>query len=277
MLMYGDELRVQQGEDFNFDRLLSASSTAYIPYIVSSKRLEGGREAYFVITVASTKFEKNLRYVCSFWNQINPTGKNLASQENVQGVNLPVFYQTVPHYMESINKGTLQQATPIEEERVSKGEKSYLYQWHDTDANEYKYYWFDWSSGSAKRVDEYECRVRFNFTSNVTKDWTGQNYMYQVTLVSGQPMKDRLKAIIASHGGTTKANEDYPRFKTDFEGKEIVDSDTLKKQYRYIKARWAYEFQTDVDETSPLGTIETPEVILQPTKLEVFNNLRKLI
>ena len=45
---------VQQGENWNLDKVLSASNREYIPYIVSSER----PNPYFVVTVASTKYEK---------------------------------------------------------------------------------------------------------------------------------------------------------------------------------------------------------------------------
>ena len=59
MLLYGHEREVQQGEDWNLDILLSQSSKEYIPFLISSER----RNPYFAITVASTKYEKNYRYV----------------------------------------------------------------------------------------------------------------------------------------------------------------------------------------------------------------------
>ena len=80
MEMYGNEIKVQQGEDFNLDILLSASQTEYIPFIISSQR----NNPFFVITVASTKYEKNLRYVKSWWNDISSDST------------IPRFFQTVP-------------------------------------------------------------------------------------------------------------------------------------------------------------------------------------
>ena len=93
--------------------------------------------------------------------------------------------------------------------------------------------------------------------------------MYQITLVSGDLMADVLASIALAHGNPADfpTEDDYPE-----------DSDGLiEAQYRYIKIQWPDELQPDIDVTSPLGRIETPEVILAPTKLQVFNNLRQLI
>ena len=55
MYTLGNEMFVQQGEDFPLDRLVSASETEYIPYIVSSER----QNPMIAVTVASTKFRDN--------------------------------------------------------------------------------------------------------------------------------------------------------------------------------------------------------------------------
>ena len=53
--------------------------------------------------------------------------------------------------------------------------------------------------------------------------------------------------------------------------------DNVEEQYYYVKANWPDALQPDIDVDSPLGSIEFTEPILRPTKLEVFNNIRKLI
>ena len=64
METFGNDIEIQQGENFNMDIVLSASNQEYIPFIVSSER----KNPYFIVTVASTKYEKNMRYVDSWWN-----------------------------------------------------------------------------------------------------------------------------------------------------------------------------------------------------------------
>lgn len=267
METFGNEIKVQQGEDFNIDILLSSNQIEYIPYIISNKR----KNPFFVVTVASTKYEKNLRYVCSWWNDI------------LSGPNpIPTFYQTTPYNIGSYaNKAALPTIPPVIGPGQAKetAETRLLYQYTlddedidpETGHKPYHYYYFNYNADGQPtgRVDEYECRIRFNFRSDETAQWTGQNYMYQITLVSGELMADVLTGIASEHGNPADfpTEDDYPE-----------DSDGLiEAQYRYIKIQWPDELQPDIDVTSPLGRIETPEVILAPTKLQVFNNLRQLI
>ena len=56
MESFGMNRKVQQGETWNLDLRLSQSQSRYIPYIIGKRD-----NPYFVITVASTKFEKKNR------------------------------------------------------------------------------------------------------------------------------------------------------------------------------------------------------------------------
>jgi hypothetical protein len=245
----GNEQIVRQGENWNLDKVLSASNREYIPYIISSERVN----PFFVVTVASTKFEKNLRYVKSWWN-------------SVDDLNIPTFYQTTP-----VDYGEISGSSRIPQTATSLGDtkdRRYLYRYTlTTDTIDpalghkpYYYFYYDFStSDEGQLVLGYECKITFNFPSEVTSEWSSQNYLYQITLVSGQLMEDRLNAIYIAKG----APADWP--------------DTIEAQYKYVKVQWPNELQADIDIDSPLGYIDIPEPILQPTALRVNNNLRTLI
>lgn len=256
MEMYGNEIRVQQGEDFNLDILLSASQIEYIPYIVSSEK----QNPHFVITIASTKYEKNLRYVKSWWNDI------------LSDKNTPTFFQTVPYdYGELEDKDELPGLPPILKGGTSTETPTtrllYQYTLLTEDIDEelghrpYHYFYFEYDEeGAAKRVDGYECHIRFNFKTEDTSKWGSQNYEYQITLVSGKLLEEVLEGIAIAHD----MPDDWPE-------------DNIEAQYKYVKTMWPNELQEDIDASSPLGYIDAPEVILPPTRLQVFNNLRKII
>lgn len=248
MESFGSNRSVQQGEDWNLDITLSGSSVEYIPYIISNQR----KNPFIVLTVGSTRFEKNLRYVKSWWNDVIGTLK------------IPTFYQTVPQYYGEVDSvGDL----PSVMDETAETRLLYQYTLKDDDIDPdlghkpYYYFYFEYNSegGVIRRVDEYECRVIFNFNSTDTAEWDGQNYLYQITLVSGELLADVLMEIAISKGMPS----DWP--------------DNIEEQYYYVKANWPDALQPDIDVDSPLGRIESPEPILRPTKLEVFNNIRKLI
>ncbi len=265
MESFGHERKVQQGEDWNLDILLSASDVEYIPFIVSSER----KNPFFVITIASTKYEKNHRYVQSWWCSVDDDLK------------WPRFYSTVP-----VDKGEVSyrgDITPtdgetyatrclyqytLEEDEVDTilGHKPYYYLWaaYDNDPGFHSFNHTEY---------EYEPRLRFNFLSPQTAEWGSQNYMYQITLVSGQLMHERLHEIYLAHD----APDTWPVLPEDLNDWSTLSDVEKGLCYDYVKLHWPNDFQPDIDRDSPLGTIEHPEPVLPPTKLEVFNNLRTII
>ena len=279
MESYGNEIKVQQGEAWTLDQLLSASNREYIPFIVSSKRTH----PYFVITVASTKYEKNYRYVKSWWCSIEKS-------------HIPTFYHTQPvaygDLEEGINPADLPTAPGPDSTRDDSKQTRYLYyytvgddytpqyvldtpevNWHKP----YYYFYFEYDEqgNCIGRVDGYDCHVRMSFLSKDTSEWGSQNYLYQITLVSGQTMAEKLDEIYTYYVAIGETPEGWPTIEPGMTPKQIAE--TRQAQYKYVKVNYPDVLQPDIDIDSPLGYIEMPETILQPTKLEVFNNLRRLI
>lgn len=288
MESFGNEREVQQGEDWNLDILVSASNTEYIPYIITKDRTN----PFFVITVASTKFEKNLRYVKSWWNS------PLSGLEPI-----PTFSDTVPRYYGELDDvddyGDLSsddyhellptepsddEADPTYGDRLTPRLYQYTVESEDKDIalghKPYHYFYFKYNDDSVERIDEYNCYIRQNFKSKDTAEWGSQNYLYQITLVDGYLMKDVLNNEYTIHLDPLDplALKDWP---LDENGNWETTDDTpinlVKARYEYVKVRWPDELQPDIDYDSPLGFIQVPEPILPPTKLTVRNNLRRLI
>lgn len=254
-----NQIRIQQGEDWTFDKKISSSSTEYIPFIVTKRD-----NPYFVITVASTKFEKNNRYVESYW--LKYTG--------------PMFVQGVPY-----NLGELS-SVPTSYNDLPEVARAHdpldcLYQYtlaadeEDEELGHKPYYYCYFTEGN-QLVTSYECRLAFNLSvtpSNIgTANWGSQNYMYQITLVAGQKMVDTI----------AEAKDAYPNlsWRPDWPSKNELEKWLVGKEkdiFTFIKQHVPSYFQTDIDWDSPLGRIWAPKSILAPTKLQVDNNLRKII
>lgn len=254
MESFGDERRVQQGEDWNLDILLSSSDKEYIPFIISNQRVN----PHFVITVASTKYEKNLRYVKSWWNNVdNPD----------VGEPIPRFYQTVPQWYDEVDSIEDLPTDPISVDETKETRCLYQYTLSTEEVDEdlghkpYHYFYFEYNERgtSAERVDSYECNIRQNFSTRDTIDWESQNYKYQITLVSGETLETVLHDIYLEKGEP----EDWPN--------------TIAAQYNYVKIQWPKALQADIDVDSPLGRIDHVEPIMTPTTIQVLNNLRNLI
>lgn len=278
METFGNTIEIQQGENFNMDITLSSSNLEYIPFIVSSERLN----PYFVITVASTKYEKNMRYVHSWWN--NPITID----------NLPTFFQTTPYYLKGSSYGRWIKAPTISDIQKANLDESnehrYLYYYTlSSDSFDdalghypYHYVYLDYSTGVTTAIyDSYDCKVIQNFSSDITKLWGSQNYMYQITLVSGKTNKEVILEIYNQYGLEYK---DFPILKKEDGSLYSADEDWgaeednyIKAAYKYIKKQWPNYLQSDIDEDSPLFYIDNPEVIVSPSKLIVNNNLRQMI
>jgi len=300
MESFGNERRIQQGEDFNLDLLLSQNQEEYVPFVVSSER----ENPMFVITVASTKFEKNERYVESWWLDLNKGYMDV----NGDMVELPRFFQTVPQDLGILPTMPNTRADLPGTSTDQPMQNLYQFRLPETHLNYLNpltgegIYWVYIRPDDTLDFN-YECRIRFNLTSIPTavfneirgdkgagtSNWGSQNYMYQITLVSGQLMKDAILQAkdafptlnwprtwpvqgIDNNGGT------WPETATDFEQRVIqYIEDNRMFLYDFIKQRQKDYFQPDIDWDSPLGQIWVPQVIMPPTKLQVDNNLRIII
>lgn len=283
MQSYENERVIQQGEDWNIDVLLSQSVQGYIPYIVSSER----EHPHFVLTVASTKFEKNHRYVESWWQEI-PDSQ-------------PRFKQTVPFFVgdftaDPTSFSDLVAKATVYDDKIGPDvadDTAYerLYQ-YTVKGSEFKYCY---TTDGTDIVLGYELRMRFNILSHIpgleglqggTANWNSQEYMYQITLVSGQLMEDTLISLITS---TKYSNlnwrSDLPK-KSDYATNEeyiaalknMLKNELVRKDlFNFVKQHIPDFFQKDIDWNSNLGQIWSPIPILKPTRLRVDSNLRVLI
>ena len=281
MQSYENERVIQQGEDWNIDVKLSQSVQDYIPYIVSSER----EHPHFVLTVASTKFEKNHRYVESWWQEI-PDSQPRFKQTTPFFVGVliadPTSFEDLIAKADSLIKTDISNDEPYER----------LYQYKPSNDGEFKYCY---TTDGTDIVLGYELRMRFNILSHIpgleglqggTANWNSQEYMYQITLIDGQLMEDTLISLITS---TKYSNlnwrSDLPK-KSDYATteeyitalKEMLKNELVRKDlFNFVKQHIPDFFQKDIDWNSNLGQIWSPIPILKPTRLRVDSNLRVLI
>lgn len=296
METFGNDIEIQQGEYFNMDVVLSASNQEYIPFLVSSDRAN----PYFVITVASTKYEKNMRYVKSWWDDpLNPT--NIIENGKTIVQKLETFIQTVPFSLGELSSNPTEQS--IQTANPSESiDTRYFYQYtlssdsFDTRIGHkpYRYAFLDYSSGTTTlklvnpdietgedKNNNYTCKIVQNFSSDITRLWGAQNYMYQITLVSGKTNKEVILQTYDKYGIThpdfpIPRKEDGTLYGAD-EKWGADEDEWIEAAYKYIKRQWPTLLQPDIDADSKLYYIEEPETIVPPSKLTVNNNLRQMI
>lgn len=262
MESFGNRRNIQQGEDWTLDILLSQSESEYIPYIVSSER----QNPHFVITVASTKFEKINRYIKSWWLPLDGL------------IKLPRFNQTVPYVLaDQESKITtyaqLKQAVGSVDDLIPYDS---LYQYKYNNETYFVYCYKD-DDDIYQLSYDYECRITFNLSmigsNKGTSEWSSQNYNYQITLVSGEKMADYIKACKAAYPDLDW-RADWPTDDSQFE--TWLDRN-IENVFNFIKKRIPEYFQQDITWDSPLGRIWAPAPILKPTELTVDNNLGLII
>lgn len=291
MLSFENQRQVQQGEEWNLDILLSQSSEEYIPFIVSSQR----KNPMFAITVASTKYEKNYRYVATWWQDLSDNKL------------LPKFYQTVPEYIGEISSNS-SISRPINSS-MSDGIDPPMYALYQFTKSEdaidatlghkpYYYVYFSEDEPNTPKYD-YECRIRMQFRSEITSQWGSQNYQYQITLVDTISMADYINLAHDTYPNlnwpfwpdrnstewvkpkrlNTETSEEYNN-RIELSWVEFRNSQIMVyvgELFKFIKTNIPDWFQTDIDADAPVGYIDVPQVILAPTKLQVNNNLRTII
>lgn len=277
METFNNEKIIQQGEDWNLDIKLSQSNTEYIPYIVSKQR----ENPMFVMTVASTKFDKTDRYVESWWQDL--TDEPRFNYTRPFGI-INEFDEDPISFADLLDKITDE---TIRAEISTDEPMDRLYQYKVSSDNNFRYCY---TTDGEDIVVGYELRLRFNIPAFLdgkpisagTGNWTPQEYMYEITLVSGQLMTDTLIEAIRAYPNLPW-NEDMPKI-IDYpnnyneklldwlnEGNNKVDT------FNIVKNHVPDFFQYDIEADSPLGRIWSPVPIITPTKITVNSNLRVLI
>lgn len=181
MRTFKQELVVFRGEDFSIDKVLKNPDGS--PFVIS----KGLPNPYLLISVTDTLYSQKDRYIKNYWLSLEnyikfqnteifdlselknaPEGTSL--YERFDDVMLPV----TGYYKGNYIRITADPTTGIEDSHVyyNKGEG-------------YKYF----NNGEWK---DYEFRFVKRFSSDDTRNWTSQNYLYSIQLVAGIKTRDYL-------------------------------------------------------------------------------------
>lgn len=174
MKTYNNEIIVRRNETFSIDKYIVNRDGS--PYIVSS-RIEN---PYFLLTVASSKYEQADRYVLNKWLNISNTPRfHTTIAVKLEGSTwednpLPAGYEgdrLLPYANEAVFY--------IED---AAGNRSYCYfVYDDVDDGE-----GDTRENYDGRWVPYSCRIVTSFQKSITSNWIEQNYTYGILLVGGE-------------------------------------------------------------------------------------------
>ena len=155
----GNDIFIQRGETFSIDRSIKNADGS--PYRVDESLVEDGKEAYFLLTISSDKYETNGRYLRNWWLPIT----NFVSNST----------QVITDYNDRV-------LPPIKTNDLYYFERD----------GEYIYAKYD-----GTKFVEYSMRFVKHFASQDTLELTGRNYFYSITLVIGQTTRSYLEGLYA--------------------------------------------------------------------------------
>lgn len=167
MQVLNNEIFLTQGEQITLDFLLQNKDGS--PYIISNKL----KNPYFLVTVASSQYEQSDRYVLNKW---------------CDAKKYYTFYTTQPIAISSTKGFPANLPDAVKQDVISNnnGDYSTYAVWYTIDSNDNKTY-YRWT-GTA--FTKYECRFVITFTPEVTEQWTGRNFIYEIKLVDGEVNND---------------------------------------------------------------------------------------
>lgn len=260
MKNFNNELEITRGETFSLDRTLENKDGT--PFIISNKLTN----PYFLITVSTTKYQQENRYVYNKWLDLSDFPK--FNETNV--VNLKQFTTeengTTLMYPNGFDSDNIQELKTVQigDKTISDicaygyvGDKLLYYQVNDAlfyflkddGTINYKY----WNTNENKWT-EYKCRIVVPFLHHITVNWTEQDYVYNIALVGGQSTIEYLRSICEILG--------------------LLYTETDTKLDLYIKLKnYGYVFPEDFSIEKPLGIVDFSIPILKSTKLTVSTDI----
>lgn len=164
MNVNGNEITVHRGETFTIDRYIVNRDGS--PFVVSSKYAN----PYILLSVSSTRYSQADRYVLNIWMSLDALGPDQ--------ITLPRFVNTT--IIEKPDEDTFEQD--------AKADGAFEAVYYVVSTGKYRYY-----AGQDKNGDvfkDYEFRLTYPFTHDITSQWIEQSYLYSIRLVSGTSTDD---------------------------------------------------------------------------------------
>lgn len=241
MQVRNNELIVTRGETFTLSKLIENRDGS--PYIISSRL----NNPYWRITIASSHYEQNDRYVLNKWLEL----KNLPRFEITQPVNIRSLRPDFAIFdMTTLPSG-------YEGDETSGYANRAIFYGKDYDGViKYKYWEYinnEIGDFSGRWVD-YKCPIITTFDTEITSQWIGESYVYNILLVDGASTSDYLHNIAENLGLITENVSDEEIYNNIF---------NLEPQ-----------LLSGVDLTKPLMNVDTLYPILESTKIYVKSNLK---
>lgn len=169
MRVYADRIQVERGEEWTYDVYFQNRDGS--PYIVSNQLTN----PYILVTIASSKYTQNGRYIANFWNKVTEA--------------YHTFYCTQPIELTGSTMPTpengLSRDIQLDIQAKNQTYSTYaVYKWVDTNGVAQYKYW----NGTA--YEDYDFHFVMTFPTDITNEWIEQNYVFGIKLVGGTANPD---------------------------------------------------------------------------------------
>ena len=169
MRVYADRIQVERGEEWTYDVYFQNRDGS--PYIVSNQLTN----PYILVTIASSKYTQNGRYIANFWNNVTEA--------------YHTFYCTQPIELTGSTMPTpengLSREIKLDIQAKNQTYSTYaVYKWVDPNGVAQYKYW----NGTA--YEDYDFHFVMTFPTDITNQWIEQNYVFGVKLVAGTANAD---------------------------------------------------------------------------------------
>lgn len=242
MKNFNNELSVYRNETFTINKLVQNKDGS--PYIISNKL----KNPYFLITVSTTRYAQKDRYVANFWLDLKATPRFLLTQPiNLLSIKRAVTSNDSAYTQFSDIVGSTVEGY-IDGKYVQYESGDAVFFVNDNGKRIYKYY-----DTMRKEWLDYSCKIVKSFLQDTTKDWVEQNYVYSISLVSGQSMLEYLRNVCNNNSISYSVSDDV---------------NTLYNRSKHLLSDG---FDIDKPIMEPYD-ICVP--ILVPTKLSVYSNIK---
>lgn len=259
MKTFNNEIIIHRGETFSIDKTVQNKDGS--PYVISSKL----NNPYFLLTVSTTRYEQEDRYLKNYWLDLSNFPKFLSTQAFDLKSLMSTNNGTEPMYpngFDDITSRSFNDANStyyiaygyIEGKLVFLDYNDCVFYVDDENGNRiYKYWDNSVVKGNVVGWLNYKCKIVKAFSHEDTSKWVEQSYTYSIKLVSGQLMSDYLNSLCDSKN-------------INYEGLE-----NNEKYDKLVEA--GQEFPKGFNVNRVIGKYDVVMPILVPTKMSVLSSI----
>lgn len=182
MRVYADRIQVERGEEWTYDVYFQNRDGS--PYIVSNQLTN----PYILVTIASSKYTQNGRYIANFWNKVTEAYHTFYCTQPIE-----LTGSTMPTPENGLSPEIIQDIQAKNQTFSTYA----VYKWVDTNGVAQYKYW----NGTA--YEDYDFHFVMTFPTDITNEWIEQNYVFGVKLVGGTANTDYNPEVDGSRPITT--------------------------------------------------------------------------